>query len=127
MIEDLILGLLPAELVPVATIGDLPSTQKDEICFILYDGATNAEYFGERKGSTIYQPIVKFVTRHHSYETSRQWINMIKDALHRYADVHTEKNGSILSILMVGSPMYLGRSAQKLHEFQVTFNIQVKE
>lgn len=33
----------------------------------------------------------------------------------------------ILSIKMVGTPTYLGRNPQKFHEFQVTFQVQVKE
>lgn len=124
MLEDILLGLLPAKLYPFATIGDLPGTQKDEICLMLYDGMSNAEYFGGRKGSTIYQPIVKVVVRNNSYEVAKQWVEDVKDAFHRYTD---ENRGEVLSILMVGSPMYLGRSPQKLNEFQVTFNIQTKE
>lgn len=127
MIEDVILGLLPAELIPFATIGDLPSVQTDSISLVLFDGVANTEYFGGRKGSTIYQPVVKFVTRNHSYETSRAWVNSIKDALQRYTDMVTNKDGPILSCLLVGSPIYLGRSNIKLHEFQVTFNLQIKE
>lgn len=124
MIEDALLGLLPAELVPFATIGDLPGTQKNEVCLMMYDGAVNTEYFGSRTGSTIYQPIVKVVARNLSYEVAKQWVDSVKEAFHRYTDTG---EGPLLSILMVGSPMYLGRSAQKLHEFQVTFNIQTRE
>lgn len=126
MIEDLILGLFPAELVPVATIGDLPGTQHDEVCIMLYDGVANTEYFGGKQDSTVYQPIVKVVVRNQSYETAKQWINLVQEALHRYTDADSENGGPILSIFMVGSPMYLGRSTYKLHEFQVTFNIQMK-
>lgn len=121
MIEDVLLGLLPVELVPVATIGDLPGTQRDEVCLMLYDGVANDEYFGGRVDSTIYQPIVKVIVRNHSYEVAKQWIDYVKNAFHRYT------GGEVLSIFMVGSPMYLGRNSQKLHEFQVTFNIKMKE
>lgn len=127
MIEDSILGLLPLELLPFATIGDLPGTQKNEIGLIFYDGATNTEYFGPRVGSTVFQPIMKCVARNSSYEVAKEWIESIKNALHRYSDSGEGLEGEILSILMVGSPMYLGRNEQKFHEFQVTFNIQVKE
>lgn len=121
MIEDILLGLLPAELYPVATIGDLPGTQKNAVCLILYDGTSNTEYFGGREGSTVYQPVLKVVVRNDRYETAKQWANMVEKALHRFT------GGVILSVFMVGSPKYLGRSPQKLHEFQVTFNIQTKE
>lgn len=121
MIEDLILGLLPAELAPVATIGDLPGTQKNEICIMLFDGAGNFEYFGDRLESTIYQPIVKAIVRNYSYETGKYWSELVKESLHRYT------GSDILSIFLVGSPMYLGRSPQKFHEFQLTFKIKTKE
>lgn len=127
MIEDIILGLLPASLAPFATIGDLPGTQKNEICLMFYDGATNTEYFGEKVGSTIFAPIMKCVVRNNSYANAAGWVKDIVDALHRYSDAGEGLEGPILSILMSGSPMYLGRNAQKFHEFQVTFNIQTKE
>lgn len=127
MIEDYILGLLPVKLSPFATIGDLPGTQKNEICLMFYDGAGNSEYFGSRQGSTIFQPILKCVVRNNSYEDGKAWIKSIEEALHRYSDAGEGLEGPILSILMVGSPMYLGRNSQKFHEFQVTFSIRTKE
>lgn len=127
MIEDYVLGLLPVKLTPFATIGDLPGTQKNEICLMFYDGVTNTEYFGGRQGSTIFQPILKCVVRNNSYEAGKEWIDLLKESLHRYSDAGEGVEGPILSILMVGSPMYLGRNSQKFHEFQVTFKIQTKE
>lgn len=127
MIEDHILGLLPVELIPFATIGDLPGTQKNEICLMFYDGATNTEYFGCRQGSTIFQPILKCVVRNNSYEAGKKWVEELKESLHRYSDAGEGVEGMILSILMAGSPMYLGRNSQKFHEFQITFKIQTKE
>lgn len=119
MVEEKLQGLLPSTL-PV-TIGDLPSTQNDSICIIMYDGGFNTEYFGKKPDPvTVLQPVAKFVVRHHSYEVAKQWIEQIQDTLHRHTDDY------FLSILLAGTPLYLGRSAQKLHEFQVTFNIQVR-
>lgn len=124
MIEDYILGLLPADLFPFATIGDLPGTQKNEICLMLYDGVTNTEYFGQRHESTVYRPIIKFVVRNNSYEQGKGWTEQIKESLHRYSDKGAGVKGPILGIWLVGFPMYLGRNLQKMHEFQVTFSIQ---
>ncbi len=124
MIEDYILGCLPPDLFPFATIGDLPGTQKNEICLMLYDGASNIEYFGQRHESTIYQPIIKFVVRNSDYEQGKGWVEQIEYALHRYSDIGAGVIGPILSIWLVGSPMYLGRNSQKMHEFQITFNVQ---
>lgn len=117
-IAETIQALLVGASVP-ATIGDLPSTSHDAVGIELFDGDFNTEYFGGRLGSTIYQPVVKIVVRNKSYEQGKQYIDVIKNALHRYT------NGvNILSILLVGSPLYLGRSDQKLHEFQITFSVQ---
>ena len=127
MIEDIVLGLLPPDLMPFAIIGDLPDTKANAISLILFDGVRNTEYFGGRVNSTIFQPIIKCVVRNNSYEKAREWITSIQNALHRYSDVFEEIDGSILSIFMFGFPRYLGRNDQKYHEFQVTFNIQVKE
>lgn len=127
MIEDTILGLLPVELASFATIGDLPGTKKNCVCLIFYDGASNIEYFGARHESTIFQPIMKCVIRNSSYENAMNWVESIKEALHRYSDAGEGVEGPILSILMIGSPMYLGRDEQKFHTFQMTFTIQTKE
>lgn len=119
MIAESIKSLLPSEL-PVV-IGDLPATTQSIVGVLDYDGATSTEYFGARKETSIFNPIVKIVVRHTSYETGNQWIEQIRDTLHRYHD------DFFLSILTVGSPSYLGRSAEKLHEFQIIFKTQVKE
>lgn len=118
MLEEKLQGLLPVTL--PATIGDLPSTRDNCICIVMYDGGYNTEYFGA-KPATVYQPVAKFVVRHDSYEVGNQWVEQLKETLHRYTDEY------FLSIMLAGTPLYLGRSAQKLHEFQITFNIQVKE
>ena len=120
MVAEKIYDLLPSEW-PKA-IGDLPSTNNVAIGIIEYDGATSTEYFGATNAS-LFNPIVKIVIRHTSYPEGQSWADEVKDLLHRY---HNEDIG-ILSILIVGTPMYLGRNEQKLHEFQATFNISIKE
>ncbi len=119
MIAERVYELLPTEWPLV--IGDLPSTSNVVVGIMEYDGATSAEYFGDKNSSSIYGPIIKIVIRHTSYAEGQQWATQIRDTLHRYHD------DSILSILLVGAPIYLGRSPEKLHEFQVTFRTQVKE
>jgi hypothetical protein len=120
MVAEKIHDLLPQEW-PLF-IGDLPSTSDVAVGIVEYDGATSTEFFGATNNS-LFNPIVKIVLRHTEYSIGREWSKIIQDTLHRY---HNEDTG-ILSILMVGSPMYLGRNEQKLHEFQVTFNISIKE
>lgn len=119
MISEHIYDLLPREWPKV--IGDLPATNSIAVGIMEYDGATSTEYFGARDASSIYGPIIKIVIRHTSYETGQQWIQTVRNTLHRYHD------DTLLSVLLVGAPIYLGRSVEKLHEFQVTFKTQVKE
>ena len=120
MIAEKIYDLLPQEWPKV--IGDLPSTNEVAVGVIEYEGATSTEYFGIDNCS-VFNPIIKVVIRHTSYPAGQEWSEVAKNTLHRH---HNEGIG-ILSILMIGAPMYLGRNAQKLHEFQVTFNITTKE
>lgn len=120
MVAEKLYDLLPQEW-PLF-IGDLPSTSDVAVGIMEYDGATSTEFFGATNKS-LFNPIVKIVIRHTEYPTGQEWSEIVKDTLHRY---HNEELG-ILSILMVGSPSYLGRNEQKLHEFQVTFNISEKE
>ena len=120
MVAEKIYDLLPQEWPKV--IGDLPSTNNVAVGIVEYDGATSTEFFGATN-STLFNPIVKIVIRHTSYREGQTWAEEVKDLLHRYRD----EDKGILSILISGSPIYLGRNEQKLHEFQATFNISIKE
>lgn len=122
MIAESIKTLLPSEW-PL-TIGDLPAPNKESVCIIEFDGNYNTHYFGRGYGTMIGQPVVKIVGRSASYQTGSSWMDQAKTILNRYHG--TDENG-ILGITLVGAPMYLGRNTQKLHEFQVTFQVQVKE
>lgn len=119
MIAEHIRSLLPAEW-PV-TIGDLPSPNVSAVGIVELNGNFNAEYFGPQQGCSIMQPLVKLIFRNQSYEELSTWVEEAKQILHRYHD------DTFLSVLLIGSPVYLGRSAQKYHEFQETFQIQLKE
>ena len=119
MIAEKIYDLLPSSLPKV--IGDLPATNSIVVGIMEYDGSVSTEYFGPKETSAIDAPIIKIVIRHTSYEVGQRWATEIRDLLHRYHD------DTLLSVLLVGSPIYLGRNEEKLHEFQVTFRTQVKE
>lgn len=120
MVAEKIHDLLPQDWPLV--IGDLPSTNDVVVGIMEYDGAASTEYFGATNNS-LFNPIVKVVIRHTSYPEGQAWADEVKDLLHRFHN----KDIGILGILMVGTPMYLGQNEQKLHEFQVTFNISIKE
>lgn len=119
MVAERIRQLLPKDW-PVV-IGDLPATNDTTIGIVEYDGATSTEYFGTQQDSSVFAPIVKIVFRGKSYLECRDWAQETKTTLHRYHD------DVLLSVLMVGSPRYLGRSAENLHTFQIVFKTQVKE
>lgn len=115
MIEKKFMELLPPD-IPVV-IGDLPSTTADIVALRLFDGGENDEYFGT---STVFYPVIKCIARNKSYESMRAWIEAIKQRCHRYHDDY------FMSIHLVGSPMYLGRGEEKLHEMQITFRVEVE-
>lgn len=119
MIAEYIYDLLPNDWPKV--IGDLPATSTTIVGVMEYDGATSTEFFGSQHNNSMLRPIVKIVIRHTSYEIGQQWATEAKEILHRY---HDDK---LLNVLLVGTPIYLGRSPEKLHEFQVTFNTIIKE
>lgn len=116
MVEQHIYDLLPATMPKV--VGDLPATADNAVAVVLYNGVANLEYF---QFDTVYQPVVKIIVRNSSYEEAQQQILDIRNKLHKHSD------DFFMSIFMQGYPVYLGRDAQKLHEFQIVFNIQVKE
>ena len=118
MVEQHIKALIPEALSSSAYIGELPSAPQDAIAIMLYNGAGNSEYFAF---GTVCKPVVKIVVRNQSYAQAQQYAKDIQQALHRHHDAY------FISILMQGYPTYLGKDAQKLHEFQIVFNIQVKE
>lgn len=120
MVAEKIYDLLPDTLPRV--IGDLPSAETEVVAIMEYSGVYSTEYFGTRgEGVSILQPIVKIVIRNKSYQQGSTWADLIKDTLHRYHDDY------FINIMLVNAPIYLGRNEMKVHEFQVTFNTQVKE
>lgn len=124
MIADNVRALLPSDW-PV-TIGDLPSPNVEAVCIIEFDGYYNTQYFGRGPGTMIGHPLVKIIGRSASYQQGEFWMDEAKRRLNRYCS-EDEDDEEILSITMVGTPTYLGRNNQKFHEFQVTFQVQVKE
>lgn len=119
MVADAIYDILHAQY-PAwpLSVGDLPASNLNAVSVMEYDGYTNISYFGT---GDIWQPIAKIVVRNASYAEAQEWCDALKDTLHRYHD------DNLISVLLVGGPMYLGRGEQKLHEFQLTFTIQLKE
>lgn len=120
MVAEKIYDLLPDTLPKV--IGDLPGAETDIVAIMEYDGVYSTEYFGSKNDSvSVLRPIIKVLIRNSTYQTGSKWADLVKDTLHRYYDDY------FINIMLVNSPIYLGRNAMKQHEFQVTFNTQIKE
>ncbi|HHW90935.1 MAG TPA: hypothetical protein GX745_08555 [Clostridiales bacterium] len=107
-------------------IGELPSLSDVGCGIVLLDGMSSLEYFAPRattpqEGASLFTPIIRFVIRTKTYPEGAEWSELIKDALHRYTD------DTLLQCMFQGAVLYLGRSSEKLHEFQLTFSTIVKE
>ena len=116
-------AILPSSMQKHTIVGELPSLKTEGIALIIYDGNFSTEYFGKKSSgaTSIFNPVLKCLIRHSSYDTAATWIEELKETLHRYSD------DNFLSILLAGTPAFLGRTPEKLCEFQITFNIQLKE
>lgn len=124
MVADKILDILDTVSgIDVSTVvGDLPSGETEVLAVMEYTSGINTEYFcADDTAATISSPVIKLVLRVKSYFHGVEIMDAVKKALNRY----TDKN--FMSILISGTPVYLGRGDTKLHEFQATFTTQIKE
>lgn len=117
MVADKVFDILPSNLPKV--VGELPSTRESAVAIVEYDSASNVLYFGIKESLT--HPVFKIVIRDSSYATGRETAELVKETLNKYMDSYFQ------SILIVGSPMYLGRDELRSHIFQLTFISQIKE
>lgn len=104
---------------PTVFIGDVPSLADEGISIKMLDGNPNSKYFGE--SPDLYEPMYQIFIRTKDYEAGATSAQTIKDTLDEYSD------RSLKSLTLVGSILYLGRSEQKMHEFQLTFTAILKE
>lgn len=101
-------------------IGELPSLADQGIAIKAQEGYTNSKYFGQYPN--LYEPLFIVSIRTNTYSVGANTAQTLIDTLDKFTD-----NDGIKSINLVGSIVYLGRSQQKLHEFQVTFTTIFKE
>ena len=123
MIEQLceyLWNLIPSSVKP-RFIGDIPSQSDEGVVLLLYGTDTITRYFGTP--TTIHSQLVQCKIRTEKYEKGTKFMQQIKQSLHKY---HNEKDG-ILSVLLLDGDNDLGVNEEKLHEFQLTFKILVKE
>ena len=67
------------------------------------------------------RPFIRITIRTSKYIDGMDRAEEIKKDLDKYTDEN------ILQCLVAGSPMYIGKNQQKLHEIQLLFYITLKE
>lgn len=100
-------------------IGDLPSLSEEGVGIVLEEGSSELRYFGQKK--SLERPWIRFTIRTKTYADGMLRADSIKKDLNRFTD------DNILQCLISGSPMYIGKNQQKLHEIQLLFYITLKE
>ena len=110
--------LIPSTVTP-RFVGQMPTLSTEGVSMEDYNGGINTTYLGMPE--TIFKPILRFFIRTKDYTQGKSFAQAIQNALHEYTDE------SLLGILAVGSPGYLGKSAEKLHEFQLMYQVTLKE
>lgn len=113
-----VLEYLP-DAIDLKFVGEMPSLSDEGVAVMVYSGNFNTQYLGMK--STLFRPVLKFVIRTCSYPKGSEWSQLIKDTFHEFS------SDEIMEMNLVGTPIYLGRTEEKLHEFQVTFQTVVKE
>lgn len=147
-LSEYIVNLIPETVAP-KFVGELPSLSTEGVAIAVFNSGVNTIYFGTTEA--IYRPVVRVIVRHKDYPTGCIFAQTIQETLHGYAvkksgttwqnlkdtrtweklldttwgDIKTDE--TLLSVTAVGTPNYLGRSAEKLHEFQSLYQILLKE
>lgn len=100
-------------------IGDLPSLSDEGVGISLEEGSEALHYFGQSR--SLERPWIRITIRTKTYVTGMDRASSINKDLNKYTDTN------ILQCLAAGSPMYIGKNQQKLHEIQLLFYITLKE
>lgn len=100
-------------------IGDLPSLSDEGVGIALEEGSSEHRYFGNFK--SLERPYIRITIRSIKYIDGMDRAESIKKDLNAFTD------DNILQCLIAGSPMYIGKNQQKLHEIQLLFYITLKE
>lgn len=101
---------------PLTFVGGWPLSEPNSIALRLWEGST-AEYFGQKSTS---EPLLLVLVRHEVYATGSAWCKDFKGMFHQYSDE------LIAQMSLVGEILHLGKNAENLHEFQMTFKTIMK-
>lgn len=117
---EYIYSILPATLKP-KFVGEVPSQSEEGIAIALTDGEDSDLFFGS--GATLARPYVQIVVRTKEYAKGSKFCNQIIETLDRYK----QESEGILGLWMQGNIDYLGKTEEKLHEFELTFKSMLLE
>lgn len=102
--------------IPPTYVGSWPAQVPNSVAIRLWDGR-NQEYFGH---ATLQMPLVLILVRHEEYAPGMSWCKQIRAKFNKYSDQH------IAQMHIKGDILHLGKNPEKLHEFQLMFNIILK-
>lgn len=100
-------------------VGSLPALDLSGIAVQLYNGGTSKQFFGGSESLFYINVLVHF--RSHSYSETASWCDRVQGMLHGY------NKDNVLGAQLVGGSIYLGTTIEKLHEFQQTYRMIIKE
>ena len=123
MIEQLceyLWNLIPSSVKP-RFVGDIPSQSDEGVALSLSGTEGITRFFGSN--ISLIEQMVQCNIRTEKYEKGTKFMQQIIESLDKY---HNEQDG-ILSVLLSDGDNDLGVNEEKLHEFQLTFKILVKE
>lgn len=99
-------------------IGDQPSLAEECVCLTLEDGMEDLRYFGQRNSNA--RPMLVINIRSTKYLDAMDMAELLRDRLNNYHD------DDIAGCYISGSPVYLGRNQQKLHEAMLSFLVSLR-
>lgn len=117
---EYIYSILPSNIKP-KFVGDVPSQTEEGVAISLTDGEDSYQFIGN--SPAVERPYVQIVVRTKKYNQGYEFCNQIVETLDRY----TEAEQGILGLWMQGNIDYLGRTEEKLHEFELTFKSMLLE
>ena len=102
-------------------IGEPPAHVRKCLAIRYWGGDQATEHFGVSK--PLQRQGVLMVSRGENFEEAAAFLETAQQFFHKYSD---SENG-IAAMFVRGNILYLGRSEEHVHEFQLLFKIIVKE
>ncbi len=95
-------------------IGDLPSIEATGCGLIEIEGSSSLNYFGTSE--SIHRPLLRVLIRSNTSEQGLNYSKLVTETLNK-----KQLSKDALMCVLVHEPIYLGRTANSLYEWQLTF------